>query len=52
MHNVIDSDRETMESTLSLISDQYKDAGDAIINANKVFMFGNGDAIIRANRFL
>lgn len=51
MQNVIDSDRETMESTLSLISDQYKDAGDAIINANKVFMFGNGDAIIPCESF-
>lgn len=51
MQSVIDSDRDTMESTLSLISDQYKDVGDALINANKVFMFGNGDAIIPCESF-
>ena len=51
MQNVIDSDRETMESTLSLISAQYKSAGDAILNANRVFMFGNGEAIIPCESF-
>ena len=51
MQNVIDSDRETMVSTLSLISAQYKSAGDAILNANRVFMFGIGDAIIPCESF-
>lgn len=51
MQNVIDADNDTMNSTLSLISDQYEASGNAIINANRVFMFGNGDAIIPCESF-
>ncbi len=51
MQSIIDSDRETMESTLSLISDQYKNVGDALLKANRIFMFGNGDAIIPCESF-
>ena len=51
MSEVIESNYDTMHSTLSLISDQYKSAGDALLSAKKVFMFGNGDAIIPCELF-
>lgn len=51
MQKVINSDNDTMNSTLSLISDQYEAAGDALVNANRVFMIGNGDAIIPCESF-
>ncbi len=51
MQDVISSNMDTMSSTFSLISDQYKAAGDVLLNAQKVYMIGNGDAIIPCEMF-
>lgn len=46
MSTIIEKNRETMENTLALVSEQYEGALAAMQKANVIVMFGNGDAII------
>ena len=51
MKKIISKNQNTMQNTLALISSDYDQAAESIINARCVHMFGNGDAIIPCEFF-